>query len=66
MEGIDVTDIVRLREFAKHCDWYVARMTQEQRIQQAVWAKTCAMFARADANQLEAEDGLPHGTIDAR
>ena len=66
MEGIDVTDIVRLREFAKHCDWYGARMTEQQRIHQAVWANTCAMFARAEADELEREDGLPHGTIDHR
>jgi hypothetical protein len=63
MDGIDTTEIVRLREFARQCDWYAAfekaLHTKDGRdASRAGFATWMARLARQEADEIERADGL--------
>jgi hypothetical protein len=60
MEGTDVTPVVRLRELARHLDWYSARLVFRNLDYPAQKAANLARDVREEADRMEREDGEPH------
>ena len=63
MNGIDVTEIVRLREFARQVDWYTDRLLAERKVKRVAVLKSLARDARKEADDIERADGLPRRSI---
>jgi hypothetical protein len=66
MQGIAVTDIVKLRTLAERLEWYRDRAKARRELTRAAYASVLLYLARQDADELERADGIAPGEVQPR